>query len=597
MSDDRRLIVALVLSVAVIFVYFRAMDRFFPSKRAGTPAQEAAPAAPTARVRGKTAVSPTSPARSSTARALTAGALTARALAADEGLSGGSREAAPGSPVLKGAEVTVENGSFAARFSTAGGRLVSWQLKAYRATGTTQFEDLVPLRAALFADAPLSVRLSDDPSSAWRPAKPSLALLSVRPGELVQRVPGRRGETVVVSTSRGEVLFTQALSGRRTLVRRLSVPAQGCAVDMEIELTGPAPASLEVIWAPGTGYSKDEELSVGRPETYQNVSNAVVATRTGMIKQGEDKKPVTKEEDFPFWAAVRNKYFVAALVPPDPKDCEGVTGVTGIASTDGTRNNLCATLRFALAPGARRVRIPLRVYAGPQVYEEMKAAGPRLEKALDLGFFGVIAFPILQALKFLAAYVHNYGVAIIILTIIIKALLWLPSQWGLNQMQRMKDVQPQINFINETYKDDPRRKQEEIMRIYREKKVNPVGGCLPMLIQIPIFFALFSALGNAIELKGAPFALWIRDLSAMDPIYVMPILVGVTMFVQQAMTPVVGDPKQAKMMRWMSLAFVVMFIKMPSGLMVYWLAQNLMQIGQQWWTNRQAATAPSTGRN
>ena len=581
MSDDRRLIVALVLSVAVIFVYFRAMEKFFPPKPATAPAPAAA-SAPAAQ--GASAETP-----SSAPIARTAGPL-ARVRPSR------SREAAPGVPVLKGTEVTVENGSFMARFTTAGARLLSWQLKAYRATGTTQFEDLVPLRAALFAEAPLSVRLPDDPSATWREAEPSLALLSVGPGELVQRLPGRPAETAVVPSSRGEVLFTQALPGGRTLVRKFTVPASGCAVDMELELTGPAPASLDVLWAPGTGYSKDEELSVGRPETYQNVSTAVLATRTGMVNQGEDKKPVAKEEGFPFWAAVKNKYFVAALVPPDLKDCEGVTGVAGIASTDGTRSHLGAALRFTLVPGTRRVRIPLRVYAGPMVYEELKAAGPRLEKALDLGFFGVIAFPILQALKFLAKFVHNYGVAIIVLAVLIKVLLWIPSQWGLNQMQRMKDVQPQVTFINETYKDDPRRKQEEIMRIYREKKVNPVGGCLPMLIQIPIFFALFSALGSAIELKGAPFVLWIQDLSAKDPTYVMPILVGVTMFVQQVMTPVVGDPKQAKMMRWMSLAFVVMFIGMPSGLMVYWLAQNLMQIGQQWWTNRQAVAAPSTGR-
>lgn len=574
MNEDRRLIVALVLSVAVIFIYFRAQEKLFPPKEAQAPAVQPATPAP-----ARAPASVPSPAR--------------KAPSAVKSTTGAS---AAGASSLKGEEVTIENADFTARFSTAGARLLSWQLKAFRATGSTQFEDLVPLRAALFAEAPLSVRLSDDPSSAWRPARPSLASLSVGPGELVQRVPGRKAETVVVRSSRGEVLFTQALPGKRTLVRKFTVPPAGCAVGMEIELTGPAPESIDVAWVPGTGYSADEEISVGRPETYQNVSTAVVATPQGMVNQGEDKKPVSKGGSSPFWAALKNKYFVGALIPPDPRDCEGVTAVEGIAATDGSRSNLSATLRFTLAPGARRVRIPLRVYSGPMVYEQLAAVGARLEKALDLGWFHVIAFPILQSLKFLAKFVHNYGLAIIILTVIIKALLWLPSQWGLNQMQRMKDVQPQITFINETYKNDPRRKQEEMMRIYREKKVNPLGGCLPMLVQIPIFFALFAALGNAIELKGAPFALWITDLSAKDPYYVMPVLVGVTMFVQQLMTPVVGDPAQAKMMRWMSLAFVVMFIGMPSGLMVYWLAQNVMQIGQQWWTNRQAAMASATGR-
>jgi len=192
-------------------------------------------------------------------------------------------------------------------------------------------------------------------------------------------------------------------------------------------------------------------------------------------------------------------------------------------------------------------------------------------------------------LNFLAGFTKNYGVAIILLTILVRLILWLPSQWGMNQMKRMQGLQPQLKFINEQFKNDPKRKQEEMMRLYRENKVNPVGGCLPIVFQIPVFFALYSVLGNAIELRGAPFAFWVTDLSVKDPYFVLPILVGGTMWLQQAMTPVMGDPQQAKMMRWMSLVFCVMFISMPSGLMLYWLAQNLMQIGQQWNTNRQVA--------
>ncbi|MEK7766471.1 MAG: YidC/Oxa1 family insertase periplasmic-domain containing protein, partial [bacterium] len=253
---------------------------------------------------------------------------------------------------------------------------------------------------------------------------------------------------------------------------------------------------------------------------------------------------------------------------------------------------LLAAARFQLAPGAVRVRIPLRVYIGPLEIDDLAAAGSRLEKAADFGFFGWMAVPMVQVLKFLAGYVRNYGVAIILLTLLVRGVLWFPSQWGLNQMKKMQVLQPQMKFINEQFKDDPQRKQDEMMRLYREHKINPAGGCLPLLLQIPVFFALYSALGNSIELRGAPFAFWVQDLSVKDPLYVLPVLVGGSMFLQQWMTPVTGDPQQAKMMRWMTLAFCFMFFGMPSGLMLYWLASNLVQIAQQWRTNRTLA-APS----
>ena len=135
-------------------------------------------------------------------------------------------------------------------------------------------------------------------------------------------------------------------------------------------------------------------------------------------------------------------------------------------------------------------------------------------------------------------------------------------------------------------RDDPARKNEETMRLFKEQKINPLGGCLPFAFQLPIFFALFAVLGNAIELRGAPFMLWITDLSAKDPIYLLPVLVGVTMFVQQMLTPTTGDPTQAKMMKWMSLVFVLMFVNAPSGLNLYWLVQNVIQIGQQVYTQK-----------
>ncbi len=504
-------------------------------------------------------------------------------------------------------EVVVENGTVVARFSPVGGRLVSWQLKPWLAAGTSLYEELVPLHAARTAEGPLSVVLSDDPAAtvvadgigaASAPAVPSLARLTVSAHELSQSLPGRAHEEVVVpavagSSAQGDVTFTSALPRGRTLVKRITLPAEGYETGIELVLTGPLPESLEIVWAPGVGLAAEEEELTHRAATYQNLVEARILSGRGLpgdrqdlLKQAPAKAAAQKEGVAPFWAAIRNKYFVAALVPPLPEACEGVTGISGVAATAGAGGGMGISLKFFLAAGATRARIPLKLYAGPQQYGLLQAAGDRLEKTMDFGFFGILALPMLKTLTLIGRFTRNYGVAIILLTLLVRGLLWFPSQWGLNQMRRLQKVKPQIDFIMQQFKNDPQRKQEEMMRIYKENQVNPVGGCLPMLLQIPVFFALYSALANSIELRGAPFALWIHDLSARDPFYVLPVLVAGSMFWQQLITPVVGDPEQAKMMKWMSLFFAVMFFKMPSGLMLYWLASNLLQIAQQYRTNQ-----------
>lgn len=473
-------------------------------------------------------------------------------------------------------KIRVETRSLKAVFSAEGGRLLSWKLKSYQALGTTVCEDLIPLKAANAAMGALSVRLSNQEESAGARARSSAASLDLSGADPKQT---------------GTVDFTTYLSGGRVLTKSVTFPAEGYEIGLDIALSGPAPSHLDVIWYPGIGYSKDEEEMLGRQGTYQNDPLAVVLTSEKRIKQRVGKKPKEQSGTAPFWAALGNRYFVAALVSPALSETSGVESVEGLAESEGESGNLLAGLRFHLKQGASDVRIPLRLYAGPKQYETLKDAGSRLEKAIDLGFFGSLALWLLKTLKFFARFVHNYGVAIILLTVLVKLILWFPSQWGLDQMKRIKEIQPQIKFVTEKFKDEPQRKQEEMMRLYREYKVNPLGGCLPILLQIPVFFALWSALNSAIELRGAPFVFWIQDLSSKDPYYIMPVMVGVTMWIQQAMTPVAGDPSQAKMMRWMSLVFVVMFATMPSGLMIYWLTQNIIQIAQQWFTNKSTAAA------
>ncbi len=575
MTSEKRLLLAIALSTIVIVGWSALFQKkLAPATPAVTADPASGPAAPGEATGGTAPRSrETGAERGSTGGGRAASSTTAR------------RETARAAPAVPVTEVKVETAAVSARFSSAGARLVSWQLKSYSPPGTTVFEELVPLRAARAAAGPLSVRLADLAEAAAWPARSSVTALTVPAG----------------TAPAGEVTFTQALPGGRTLVRRLRFAPAGTRLDLTLELVGPAPEWLDLGWSPGIGLTASEEEAIRGQATYQNLSTAMVLSGRGsagrdqkFLKQGAEKAAAEQTGATPFWVAVRNKYFAAILIPPDVAACEGVTAVAGLAQADGTPDGVGAALRFHLAPGATRVRIPVVVWAGPQEYRALDGMGDRLVKVMDLGWFGFLAVPMIKVLHFLAGFTHNYGVAIIVLTVLVRGAFWFPSQWGMNQMKKLQEVKPQIDFINAQYKDDPQRKQEEMMRIYKERGVNPLGGCLPMLLQIPVFIALYSALAGAIELRGAGFALWIHDLSAKDPFYVLPILVGGTMFLQQVITPVVGDPAQAKMMRYMSLAFALMFFTMPSGLTLYFLAQNVIQIAQQWHTNRQTVPRGAT---
>ena len=228
-----------------------------------------------------------------------------------------------------------------------------------------------------------------------------------------------------------------------------------------------------------------------------------------------------------------------------------------------------------------RARFAYSLYIGPKDMDVLKRTGHFLEKSIDLGWFGFIAKPLLVILKFFYKYTHNYGIAIIILTILIKVLFHPLTKKQYESMRHMQKIQPKMKEIREKFKDDKERMNKEVMDLYRTHKINPLGGCWPMLLQIPVFFALYRALLSSIEMRHAPFAFWIQDLSAKDPCYITPIIMGATMFLQQKMTPAAGDPNQQKMMMFMPLIFMFMFMNFPSGLVLYWLVNNVLTIGQQ----------------
>ena len=266
-------------------------------------------------------------------------------------------------------------------------------------------------------------------------------------------------------------------------------------------------------------------------------------------------------------------------------------------------------------------------YLGPMEYDRLKAFNVGLEKAIYFGGFPVpeswagrgwptlpmewIAVPVLAVMRWFYSFIPNYGVAIILLTIITKVLFFPLTLKSMQSMKAMQALQPQINALRSKYKSDPQRLQRETMELYRANKVNPLGGCLPMVVQIPIFYALYVALSVSVEMQNAAFIcfgtlpkwvpllgghdLWICDLAAYDPTYILPLLMGASMFVQQKMQPVMGDPRQAKMMLFMPVIFTFMFLNLPSGLVLYWTLSNVLQIGQQKYMERGAAKPPQKG--
>ncbi len=273
------------------------------------------------------------------------------------------------------------------------------------------------------------------------------------------------------------------------------------------------------------------------------------------------------------WIAQEDKYFATAIVP--------LTPVEGVSVWKDAES---AEIGLRLKPE----RQDFIFYAGPKEYDRLKQLDAGLEHIVDFGWFAIVAMPLFWVLKFFYQYLGNYGWAIILLTIVVRVPFIPILHKSQQSMKKMQKIQPMMAELKEKYKNDSAKMQKEMMQLYKKYKVNPVGGCLPMFLQIPVFIALYNVLLRAIELRGAPFVLWITDLASKDPYYVLPIVMGATMVLQQKMTPTAMDPKQAKMMMMMPIVFTFMFLTFPAGLVIYWLVNNILGIAQQYYANKKA---------
>lgn len=433
---------------------------------------------------------------------------------------------------------------------------------------------------------------------------------------VVPGVLGSKGLTVWRAGGQGEVLGFQQVSASsirlgaeqpRGLVRLAGQDAFGLRVSEELEFhaddyrvevhirvenrhTVPQAVELLLPWA------ALEKWPEGEVERFQGQrpTRVVWLDRDGVHREAlEDAVEASTDGQ---WVGLESEWYVAAMIPESP----GFTLAIARNGTGAVEIGLRASPP-PLAPGqAWEGRVLL--YVGPKEYDRLKALGVGLEQTIHFGtllkipFLRMqwIAIPLLWLMNFFYRYIPNYGVAIILLTVITKVLFYPLTLKSMGSMKAMQALQPQINALRAKHQKDAQRLQQETMALYRKHGVNPLGGCLPMVIQIPIFYSLYLVFSLAVELQNAAFLcfgrlfgvdLWICDLAQRDPTYVLPILMGGSMFIQQKMMPVTGDPRQAKIMLMMPVVFTFMFLKLPSGLVLYWFVSNVLQIVQQRYIN------------
>lgn len=408
------------------------------------------------------------------------------------------------------------------------------------------------------------------------------AEIKVKPGEPAQTVP-----------------FVSEVPGKARLTKIFTFEPDSYVIDLEIQLQNLSEEKLVDQVGVSFYYKPYSDANESYNQSQLTFSNK------GSLKYFQPKD-LAKPEDLPKppfdWVGYENNYFIQAIIPL----AEG--GYQIVPRVLDPEKKLIQTVYLSdpveLAQNETK-SFKIRLYSGPKKIERLSQAGHNLSDSVDYGWFSFLAKPLLVVLKWFYSFTHNYGVAIILLTVIIKIIFWPLTHKSYTSMQKMKKVQPKIAQLREKYKDDREKMNQELMQLYKTHKVNPMGGCLPMALQIPVFFALYRMLNAAVDLRHEPFMLWINDLTAPDRLHVgfsvnlpfigelngipvLTLLMGITMFLQQKMTPTTGDPRQEKIMLIMPVMFTFFFINFPSGLVLYWFVNNILSIIQQYWINRNA---------
>ena len=362
-------------------------------------------------------------------------------------------------------------------------------------------------------------------------------------------------------------------------------------VAQEIENRTSAPLATDAYFQ----VSRDGKSPGGDPYMTQTYTGAAVYTERDKFQKvtfediAKGKIAYQKAGDNG-WIAMIQHYSDAALLPPEKTQREFYT-----RKLDGDLYSVGVIVPVGpIAPGATaRVDVPL--YAGPQDQDHLSSVAPGLQLVVDYGWLTVIAAPLFWVLKVFHGWMGNWGLAIILLTVMIKLIFFPLSAASYRSMAKMKLVTPRLMKLREQYGDDKAKMNQAMMELYKTEKINPLGGCLPIVVQIPVFIALYWVLFESVELRHAPFYLWIRDLAAPDPWYVLPTLMMISMIIQTKMNPTPPDPVQAKVMMIMPLVFGVMFYFFPSGLVLYWFVNNILSMAQQWQISRMIGDKAAAG--
>ena len=473
-------------------------------------------------------------------------------------------------------DITVDTPFYTAVINEQGGGFKSFVLKRYQ---TKMDKD----------SGPMQLVLGKEPTD--------LPVLFTLDNGAAANVPSYRADKTDVFLNdqhkTARLGMTASLADGIKIGRTLTFHADSYLIGIEykVENTTDEPTqispALSLFNEPFGHASETSKYLFAGPASY--VNGALVETKAKKLSDG----PIVLQGKVS-WTGYVDNYFMTSVIP--------VSSNARTVTVQGTEERVQTVISEGLqiVPAHGDLSFDYKIYFGPKKLQILQAAGAELDKAVNYGWLDVIAKPMLWLLNFFHRYSGNYGFAIILVTILIKLVFWPITQKGMKSMKNMQKLQPKIAKLREKYKDDPSKMNQEMMALYKTYKVNPVGGCLPMLIQIPFFFALYKVLMASIELRHAPFMLWINDLSAPDRLWigwdipylhgipVLTLLMGASMYLQQKMTPTTADPTQARIMQFLPVIFTFMFINFASGLVLYWFVNNLLSILQQQLINRQS---------
>jgi YidC/Oxa1 family membrane protein insertase len=487
-------------------------------------------------------------------------------------------------------DVVVDTPLFRAVFTEQGARLKSFQLKKYKSKMPTA--PIYQFKLAFFSFdlerylTPEQAKIG--PQDLVRDGSSNKLPLTVSWQGKTLNVAGMglceasAPALTLKDGDKGVLKFTCVSPEGLTFVKTFTFKADSYGFDLAVQVTNHTKQPL------------DGQLNLELSENFAGEEasrfhflgfNGSINNKTQDIKSGSLKETKTftgKVE----WAGLDEGYFMTTMIPESAK--------AWVTLTEPPKAPMVATLSSpveALGPG-QAAQFSYVLYFGPKNLDDLKPLG--LDRAVNFGWFDFVGKPFLAFLNWLDRYTHNYGWAIIVLTVLLRIVFWWPNHKSYKSMKDMQKLQPKVAQIREKHKDDREAMNKELMALYRTFKVNPMAGCLPMLLQLPVFIALYNVLGYAIELRHAPYIptlpftdiVWLADLSAKDPLLITPLVMGATMFIQQKMTPSTGDPTQAKMMMFLPVIFTFLFLNFASGLVIYWLVNNVLSIAQQYYTNK-----------